>query len=180
MRVALDRRQLSIVASVGAAILTAIWTSENSAFGQRSPAQSPPQSPVKAGPVAADIDDPKLAWKPCGGEAYEKGGVFLKGCEATVLRQDEASGALEMFVRTPKGFVWPAHWHSNAEHLIGIRGSTPVIFTDGTVHMVSAGDYLFIPNGTPHTGHCTDQGPCAFYLRTDKASDFIPMEKPAG
>lgn len=122
-------------------------------------------------------DDPAIKWEPCGGDAYKKGGTFLKGCEAAVLRTDPKTGALEMFVRTPASFVWPTHWHSNSEHLIGIAGVTPILFEDGSVQNIAPGEWQYIPNGLIHSAYCTDAGPCLFLLYTDKASDFNIVKK---
>ncbi len=127
--------------------------------------------------LGVQIDDSELKWVPCGGEAYEKGGTFLAGCEAVVLRTDPDKGGLEMFVRTPASFVWPTHWHTNSEHLIGIEGVTPIHFEDGSVHDIAPGEFIYIPNGLIHSAYCTSDGPCSFFLRTDKASDFNILEK---
>jgi len=127
---------------------------------------------VRGKQVDAKSSDPRLKWAPCGGDAYKKGGTFLKGCEAAVVRQDSKTGALEMFVKTPASFVWPTHWHANSEHLLGIKGVTPIYFQDGTIQNIAPGEWQYIPNGLIHSAYCTDAGPCEFLLYTDKASDF--------
>lgn len=127
--------------------------------------------------IAGRVNDPNLKWEPCGGDAYKKGGTFLKGCDAAVLRQDPKTGALEMFVRTPASFIWPTHWHTNSEHLLGVQGVTPIHFEDGTVQNIAPGEWQYIPNGLIHSAYCTDAGPCVFLLYTDRASDFNMVKR---
>lgn len=84
-----------------------------------------------------------------------------------------------MFIRTPPSFVWPTHWHTNSEHLLGIVGNTPMFFEDGTQHDIRQGNYVYIPNGLIHSAFCTNEQPCMFLLYTDRPSDFNIVQKPA-
>lgn len=136
---------------------------------------------AKKGQFSVDIErvsdgGDEDGWRPCGEVAYTGGADILAGCEYKLLREAPDGGA-EMFIRTPPSFVWPTHWHTNSEHLLGVIGDTPMFFEDGTRHSIKPGQYIYIPNGLIHSAYCTSAGPCQFLLYTDKGSDFNVVDK---
>jgi mannose-6-phosphate isomerase-like protein (cupin superfamily) len=124
-------------------------------------------------------NDPNLEWVPCGQDAYSTDAVSaLTGCEATLLYKNERTGAEGFFVRTPKGFHWPRHYHTNQEHLVALEGSTPTRVADGRVLDIGPGNFVYIPARYPHEADCVSDGGCLFYLGTNIQSDFNLYDEP--
>jgi len=118
----------------------------------------------------AERDD--LEWVPCGGDAYQNAADNLEGCEAALLYKNEKTGAEDFLIRTPPDFVWPLHWHTNQEHLVGIEGNTPITMPDGQVVDIAPGHYVYIPARLMHKAVCKAEEQCVFVLGTNVQSDF--------
>src|SRR5690242_5858410 len=56
------------------------------------------------------------------GAKWEHGAKDPPGSESVVLREDGATGGLELFVRYPAGHVFPAHWHDANERIVLLEG----------------------------------------------------------
>jgi quercetin dioxygenase-like cupin family protein len=65
-------------------------------------------------------------------------------------------------LRFPKGFVFPRHWHDNAEQVVLTAGSMVIAFEGGREQTVRAGGFIYIPAKLVHWGSCPDG--CTFYL----------------
>jgi len=106
------------------------------------------------------LDDPDLDWAHCGGDDPE----FLKGCTLVPLHTEPETGSLQFFVRTPAGFDWPNHWHTNAEFLLGLKGTTVIEFSDGETAEIGPGVFIAMEPQLVHSAWCTDDAQCEFYL----------------
>lgn len=113
-----------------------------------------------------------LDWVPCGGDAYQNAADNLQGCEAALLYKNEKTGAEDFLIRTPPDFVWPLHWHTNQEHLVGIEGHTPIQMPDGQIVDIAPGHYVYIPARLMHKAVCEAEKECVFILGTNVQSDF--------
>jgi len=83
----------------------------------------------------------------------------------------EAEGPSEIFVRAPKSYVFPRHWHTSAEHLVMVTGRLDSDI-EGSGHVsIGPGGYLYLPGTTPHSARCGDDAPCLFYIGLDKPLD---------
>lgn len=83
-------------------------------------------------------------------------------CQRFVVRGDPAKEASDNMLRFPKGFVFPRHWHDNAEQVVITSGSMVIVFEGGREETVRAGGFLYIPPKLPHWGRCPDG--CTFFL----------------
>jgi quercetin dioxygenase-like cupin family protein len=114
-----------------------------------------------AGPAGAADDwlvanQSDFQWTACGSEAP------WNVCQRFALRGDREKEASDHMLRFPKGFVFPRHWHDNAENVIVTAGSMVISYDGGREEVVRAGGYLRIPAKVPHWGSCPDG--CTFYL----------------
>lgn len=92
------------------------------------------------------------------------------GCERLVLRGDRDKEASDLFLRVPKGFLFPKHWHDNAENLVEISGTLVIASEGGRDEVVLPGGYLRIPAKLVHWGKCLDG--CLFYLGVVGADSY--------
>ena len=112
-------------------------------------AQQHPATPVPDGVVV--VEGARLEWGPLELPGFEP------GLELAVVQGDPAQAeAYTIRLRFPDGYVFPAHYHPNAENLTVLsgtfqlgHGATP---EEAGLTTYKPGDYLFIPGGMPHYG----------------------------
>jgi len=92
------------------------------------------------------------------------------GSESVFLREDSATGGIELLVSFPAGHVFTPHWHDSNER---------IIVTEGTLSIgeksIGAGGYAFLPAKEVQRLSCTSKTKCVFYL----AWDGNPKSHPA-
>ena len=129
------------------------------------PAQAKSQPKVAPKLVITTPDQPDLKWVPCGGGMPE-------GCELAVLRGDPTKGPSEVFIRAPKSYVFPPHWHTSAERITWFKGKATVT-VEGVGEMpVNPVAYIYFPAKKVHSARCGDQEPCVMSLYLDKPFDI--------
>src|SRR5689334_1100559 len=89
------------------------------------------------------------------------------GSESVLLREDAASGAMELLVRYPAGHVFAPHWHSSNERVILLEGRMSV---NGAT--LEPGGYAFLPAREVQRMSCTSSTRCSFYVHWDAKLDF--------
>src|SRR5947199_10317414 len=62
------------------------------------------------------------------------------GAESIVLREDSATGAIEMFVRYPSGHVFQPHWHNANERILLMEGKLAVQAGGSATKLESVGN----------------------------------------
>jgi len=73
------------------------------------------------------------------------------------------------------GCVVPWHWHTAGENIILLSGKGKIEMKDGTSHIVSPGDYLYLPGKQAHQFTCTSA--CHMYDLPDAAFDIHYIDK---
>ena len=96
------------------------------------------------------------------------------GAESTVLREDPASGGLELLVRYPSGHVFAPHWHESNERIILLEGRISLRQGD-TEKFLEAGGFAFLPSREVQRLACVSKTGCTFYI----AWDGKPTSHPA-
>jgi quercetin dioxygenase-like cupin family protein len=120
-------------------------------------------------PVTRTADDPALAWSPCPP-------IFAAGCEVAVLHGDPAQPNADVFLRTPSGYVFPAHSHTSAERMILIAGELAVHYRGAEPATLTVGDYAFGPAGLPHDASCAGEAPCVLFIAFEGPVDAVPFD----
>jgi quercetin dioxygenase-like cupin family protein len=91
------------------------------------------------------------------------------GTESVVLREDGATGGLELLVRYPAGHVFPPHWHAANERIILLEGRLSV--RDGeTERFLDRGGFAYLPAREVQRLSCVSAGGCMFYVGWDGAA----------
>jgi len=96
---------------------------------------------------------------------HEKG-----GSESVLLREDPATGGMELLARYPSGHVIAPHWHESNERLIVLEGQLTLGST-----LLNTGAYAYLPARDVQRLSCTSKSRCTFYL----AWDGKPQSHPA-
>ena len=117
--------------------------------------------------VSISPDDPSLKWGPCPD-------IFAKGCEVAVLSGDPAKGASDVYLRVPKNYEMPSHWHTSPEHIVAVKGKFTAAF-DGAKQ--ATGVYTYIPSKLPHSARCDDTEPCVIFIGFERPVDAILTRK---
>lgn len=110
-----------------------------------------------------------LTWKPLEG--------IPQGVEVAVLNGNPSTGASEVALRLPAGYLFPHHSHTSPEVLFWSEGKFTYIADDGNKQTLEPGSYLNLPSGTKHSVLC-GQEPCLVYARYDKPFDLLLSPAP--
>ncbi|MEO1004842.1 MAG: cupin domain-containing protein [Cyanobacteria bacterium J06638_38] len=105
-----------------------------------------------------------LTWKPLAG--------IPAGVEVAILKGNPTTGASEVALRLPAGYLFPHHSHTSQEVLFWSEGEFTYIADDGTEQTLEPGSYLNLPSGTKHSVIC-GQEPCLVYARYDRPFDLL-------
>ncbi|MBI2680238.1 MAG: DUF4437 domain-containing protein [Candidatus Solibacter usitatus] len=97
---------------------------------------------------------------------HEKG-----GSESVVLREDPATGGLELLARYPAGHVIAPHWHESNERLIVLEGQLTIGST-----ILKEGAYAYLPAREVQRISCTSKTRCTFYLSWDGKPNSHPAK----
>lgn len=92
------------------------------------------------------------------------------GADGALLREDPATGAMELLVHYPAGHVFAPHWHSANERILLLEGTMSVQV--GSVHQeLRPGGYAFMPAKQVQSMSCGAASRCAFYVYWDGKLD---------
>ncbi len=95
------------------------------------------------------------------------------GAESVTLREDAATGAMELLARYPAGHVFSPHWHSTNERMIVLEGRIS-IRNDGRETQLGPGGYAYLPAKEVQRMACVSTTRCTFYVYWDGKLDFNP------
>ena len=95
-----------------------------------------------------------------------------EGVEIAILNGNPNTGASEVLLRLPAGYMFPHHSHTSPEVLFWSQGEFTYIADDGTKQTLEPGSYLNLPSGTKHSVLC-GQELCLVYARYDKPFDLL-------
>jgi len=90
------------------------------------------------------------------------------GSESVTLRQDAQTGAIELLVRYPAGYVFAPHWHSANERIVLLEGRMSL----GDEKFLDPGGYAFLPAKEVQHLACVSKTRCTFYVYWDSKLDF--------
>jgi quercetin dioxygenase-like cupin family protein len=93
----------------------------------------------------------------------------------SVQRGDPSKGASVIAAKFTSGCKVPWHWHTANENLVLISGSGRAEVKDGGGHVLTAGDFLFLPGKQTHQFTCTSA--CVIYDMPEGAFDIHYVEK---
>jgi quercetin dioxygenase-like cupin family protein len=116
---------------------------------------------AKGQSVVANLADAK--W------THDKGDT--PGAENVFLRQDPATGAMELLVRFPAGHVFAPHWHSVNERIVVLEGKLSVKLGDAPQSTLDEGGFAFLPANEVQRLACTSKTRCTFYIYWDGKLD---------
>ena len=119
--------------------------------------------------TSAIADPSTLTWQPLAG--------VPQGVEVAVLNGDPATGASEVALRLPAGYLFPHHSHTSSEVLFWSEGEFTYIADDGSKQTLEPGSYLNLPSGTKHSVLCGQQ-PCLVYARYEQPFDLLLSPSP--
>jgi quercetin dioxygenase-like cupin family protein len=93
------------------------------------------------------------------------------GSESVFLREDPATGGVELLVSYPPGHVFAPHWHDSNERIVVTEGT--LTFGDQSV---GSGGYAFLPAKEVQRGACTSKTKCVFYVSWDGSPKSHPAK----
>jgi quercetin dioxygenase-like cupin family protein len=100
-----------------------------------------------------------------------------RGSESVTLREDTATGALELLARYPPGHVFAPHWHSVNERIILLEGRLSLRQADRE-RFLDPGGFAYLPSREVQRMSCVSKTPCTFYVAWDGKLDFHAGEVP--
>ena len=130
------------------------WKIENDIYNSDLPMEAP--APVTVVVVEPSGDDMQMnAAAGLGFQPLEVPG-FKSGMQLAVLHGDPGSkGDYTIRLKFPAGYMFPAHYHPNAEHLTVLSGTFLLSMgakEGGALREYMPGDFLYIPAKKPHFG----------------------------
>lgn len=88
------------------------------------------------------------------------------GSESVMLRDDPATGGMDLLVRFPAGHVIAPHWHESNERIIVLEGQLTLRQEAGDA-LINSGGYAFLPAHEVQRLSCSSKTRCTFYLSWD-------------
>jgi quercetin dioxygenase-like cupin family protein len=98
------------------------------------------------------------------------------GAKVAVLWGDPAKGAYGALKQVPAGTVLAAHTHTQASHVVMVKGSI-TLDMEGKKTTVGPGSYTLIPGGLPHAASCGAGAACEYLEHMTAAFDSAPAKK---
>ncbi len=93
------------------------------------------------------------------------------GSASVVLREDPATGGMELLARYPGGHVIAPHWHDSNERLIVLEGQLTLGST-----ILKEGAFAYLPAREVQRISCTSKTRCTFYLSWDGKPNSHPAK----
>jgi uncharacterized protein (TIGR02246 family) len=132
------------------------WRIANDIFNSDLPIATPQPAPVTVVVIEPTGDD--MVMNAAAGLSFQPIEVpgFKSGMQIAVVHGDPmGKGDYTIRLKFPAGYMFPAHYHPNAEHLTVLSGSFQLAMGEkegGTLHDYKPGDFLYIPGKKPHYG----------------------------
>jgi quercetin dioxygenase-like cupin family protein len=99
--------------------------------------------------------------------------VFPKGAQMKVISGNPKTGASDLFVKMPAGYVAPLHWHTPAESVYMQAGTLEFGEAHSSAtHTISAGGFFHSPPKMVHKATCTGNEDCYFFLHSTGPFDI--------
>jgi len=95
---------------------------------------------------------------------YDKGDPAGSG--SVMLRDDPATGGMELLVRFPAGHVIAPHWHESNERVMVLEGQLTLRQDSGDT-LLNVGGFAFLPAREVQRLSCSSKTRCTFYLAWD-------------
>ena len=92
------------------------------------------------------------------------------GSESVLLREDAASGSMELFATYPAGHIFAPHWHSVNERIVLLEGRL-AFRKDAAGKVLEPGGYAFVAAREVHEMKCVSDSKCRFYVYWDGKLD---------
>jgi quercetin dioxygenase-like cupin family protein len=92
------------------------------------------------------------------------------GAKTAVLWGDPTKGAYGALKQVPAGTVLAAHTHSNASHVVVVKG-TVTLDIEGKKTALGSGSYTMIPGKVPHSAVCGAGAACEYFEHMTAAFD---------
>ena len=90
---------------------------------------------------------------------------------------DRSTGAHGTFGAFPPNFETPSHTHTSAYHGIVIKGvMTNPFKAEQSQPTMEPGSYWYVPASSEHITACVSIVPCEFFMYSEGAFDFLPVE----
>jgi mannose-6-phosphate isomerase-like protein (cupin superfamily) len=93
-----------------------------------------------------------------------------KSSEIAILHEDPITHATQLFIRVPKNFHVPAHWHTANETHTVLEG-TFVMECEGKRATLTAGGFNYMPARMHHEAWTTPTQGALLFITVDKAWD---------
>ena len=130
------------------------WKIESDIFNSDIPLPAPAPATV----VVLEPPGDDMTMNAAAGMAFQPLEVpgFKSGMQVAVIHGDPAAkGDYTIRLKFPAGYMFPAHYHPNAEHLTVLSGTFLLSMgakEGGTLREYQPGDFLYIPPKNPHYG----------------------------
>lgn len=99
-----------------------------------------------------------------------------QGAESVTLREDPATGGMELLVHYPGGHIFKPHWHNSNERIVMLSGKLSMR-ENGAETFLEPGGYAFLPAKHLQQLVCVSQVTCSYYVAWD--GDFRSHPAPA-
>jgi uncharacterized protein (TIGR02246 family) len=132
------------------------WKIAHDIFNSDLPVQAP--APATTTLVVLEPAGDDMTMNAAAGMSFQPLEVpgFKSGMQVAVLHGDPAGkGDYTIRLKFPAGYMFPAHYHPNAEHLTVLSGTFLLSMGEkegGMVREYQPGDFLYIPPKKPHYG----------------------------
>jgi quercetin dioxygenase-like cupin family protein len=125
---------------------------------------------IKVPPLPPSTEDLLFADPAGAGWIDGEQGGLPKGAQVALIGQDPVSTGLTMYLKAPKGWRMPPHWHTHTEYGVLLSGKATLTI-DGKPRALVVGSYVVIPGKTHHELTC-DAGECLFLQRRSGPLDI--------
>ena len=132
------------------------WKISSDIYNSDVPVPTPQPAPVTV--VVIEPTGDAMVMNTAAGLSFQPIEVpgFKSGMQIAVVHGDPAGkGDYTIRLKFPAGYMFPAHYHPNAEHLTVLSGAFLLGMGEkegGTLHEYKPGDFLYIPGTKPHFG----------------------------
>jgi quercetin dioxygenase-like cupin family protein len=129
------------------------WKIASDIFNSDLPVPTPPPTVVVIEPAGDE-----MTMNAAAGMAFQPLEVpgFKSGVQIAVVHGDTGGkGDYTIRLKFPAGYMFPAHYHPNAEHLTVLSGTFLLAMGEkegGPLREYQPGDFLYIPPKKPHYG----------------------------
>jgi len=100
----------------------------------------------------------------------------LPSCMTVAVQHgDPSKGPAVLAGKMKPGCKVPWHWHTGAENLVLVSGSGKAEMKDGASHVLSPGDFVYMPGKQTHQFTCPTA--CTVYVMPEAAFDIHYVDK---